>query len=127
MLCMSLPDQLRSARLAANLTQAQLAQRVGVADGTRIAAWESGRAEPHPRLWLVVCEVLGIPPVDPEDVTLRAARLRRGMTRAELALALGVHASTVKRWEEGSSRPTARHRDVLQDLFGPSLNMQDQH
>ena len=45
---MSVAERLREARLAAGLTQAQLAQRIGVADGTRVAAWEHGRSTPHP-------------------------------------------------------------------------------
>ena len=57
---MSVAKRLREARLAAGLTQAQLAQRVGVADGTRVAAWEHGRSTPHPATWATICSLLGI-------------------------------------------------------------------
>ena len=42
-----------------------------------------------------------------------------GLSRAEIAGALGVTAATVRRWERGATTPRGRHRlqcDALQDL-----------
>ena len=97
---MSVAERLREARLAAGLTQAQLAQRIGVADGTRVAAWEHGRSTPHPATWAAVCSLLGIAPEE----------------------AGGVAASTVARWESGTHRPWPKHADRLAELYGvPTL------
>ncbi|MGA4923398.1 helix-turn-helix domain-containing protein, partial [Bacillus subtilis] len=38
-------------------------------------------------------------------MTLRGLRLRRGLSHKDVAQALGVHPSTVQRWENGSHRP----------------------
>ena len=53
-------ERLREARLAAGMTQAQLAACLGVADGTRVASWEHGRATPRPATWATICSLLGI-------------------------------------------------------------------
>ena len=119
---MSVAERLREARLAAGLTQAQLAQRVGVADGTRVAAWEHGRSTPHPATWAAICSLLGIAPEEAGVVTLRSLRLRRGLTQDEVAAEVGVAASTVARWESGTHRPWAKHAQRLAELYGvPTL------
>ena len=119
---MSVAERLREARLAAGLTQAQLAQRVGVADGTRVAAWEHGRSTPHPATWATICSLLGIELEEAGVVTLRSLRLRRGLTPDDVAAELGVAAGTVRRWESGAHRPRAKHADRLAELYGvPTL------
>jgi transcriptional regulator with XRE-family HTH domain len=119
---MSVAERLREARLAAGLTQAQLAQRVGVADGTRVAAWEHGRSTPHPATWATICSLLGIELEEAGVVTLRSLRLRRGLTQDEVAAEVGVAASTVARWEAGTHRPWAKHAQRLAELYGvPTL------
>jgi transcriptional regulator with XRE-family HTH domain len=115
---MSVAERLREARVSAGLTQAQLAARVGVADGTRVAAWEHGRARPHPVTWATICVLLGIPSEEPEVVTLRGLRLRRGLTHKDVAQALGVHPTTVQRWENGSHRPRGANADRLAEVLG---------
>ena len=53
---------------------------------------------------------MGVPP-DPRypwqalGARIRAERLARGMTRAQLAAHVGVHAAIVGRWERGATRP----------------------
>ena len=119
---MSVAERLREARLAAGLTQAQLAQRIGVADGTRVAAWEHGRSTPHPATWAAVCSLLGIDVEEAGVVTLRSLRLRRGLTPEDVAAELGVAAGTVRRWESGAHQPLAKHAQRLAELYGvPTL------
>jgi transcriptional regulator with XRE-family HTH domain len=60
------------------------------------------------------------PPVDPER--LRAARLRAGLTQAELARAVGVAGGErVSRWELGTSAPSIAMRARLAKALGLDL------
>lgn len=115
---MCVGERLREARLAAGLTQAQLAARVGVADGTRVAAWEHGRSTPHPVTWAAICSLLGIEFEEPGEVTLRSLRLRRGLSHRDVAAEVGVDPSTVVRWERGAHRPRAVNADRLAAILG---------
>nr|WP_175558289.1 helix-turn-helix transcriptional regulator [Tessaracoccus bendigoensis] len=126
---MSVAQRLREARVAAGLTQAQLAARLGVADGTRVAAWEHGRATPHPATWAAICSLLDTDLEEPGEVTLRSLRLRRGLTPEDVAAELGVAAVTVRRWESGAHRPRARHAQRLAQLYGVAtlLEMTERH
>lgn len=114
------PDELRAARVAAGLTQAQLARLVDVADGVRVASWERGRNVPHPTALARLAEVLGLDLGEARDLTVRGLRLREGLTVAELAAKVGVAASTVVRWENGTSVPRSRNLDRLAAVFGVS-------
>lgn len=49
---------------------------------------------------------------------LRTARLARGLTREQLAVAAGIASSTVARTEHGIFRPTVRTLDALADALG---------
>ena len=117
-MAMVVGEQLRQARRAAGMTQAELAQRVGVADGTRVAAWEAGRAMPRPATWSAICVLLGIGASESEAVTLRALRLRQGLTHSDVARAIEVDPSTVVRWESGAQRPRAAHAERLAQVLG---------
>jgi transcriptional regulator with XRE-family HTH domain len=50
-------------------------------------------------------------------VALHAARTAEGLTRAQLAVALGVDPSTVARWEEGVSYPSPMALVALRARF----------
>ena len=52
--------------------------------------------------------------MNPLDI--RALRLGLKYTQARLGLWVGVHASSVGRWERGRHRPRARHIDRLREL-----------
>lgn len=41
------------------------------------------------------------------QLTLKAARINKGMRQADMALALGVDRKTVSSWEKGKSMPNA--------------------
>lgn len=49
---------------------------------------------------------------------LRAYRLEKGLTLAELGHALRVGQSTVSSWERGEHEPTPRNRTKIQDYLG---------
>lgn len=53
-----------------------------------------------------------------DRLRLRADRLAAGLTRAQLAVQLGVDPSTVARWETGISDPTPLAAAALRARFG---------
>ena len=60
---MQLAAYIKSRRKNINLTQKELAEKVGVSMNT-VARWERGETEPSFSDFLRVCEVLGINPLD---------------------------------------------------------------
>lgn len=105
------PDALRRARLAAGLTQSQLAHRIGVAGAERISMWERGEVPPGSAARLrALGRALKVPPdtflttptVHAEDETdFLRLRIHAGISREDLARRAGVSAATVNRWETG--------------------------
>ena len=89
------PVRLRSLRLAAGLTQRQLAQRAGVAPG-RIGDWERGRFRPEPASLTRLAQALAVTPAalqTPTDSpTLADLRADTGLTQRQLAAAAGLTA-----------------------------------
>jgi DNA-binding XRE family transcriptional regulator len=51
---------------------------------------------------------------------MKAERARVGLTVAQVAEALGVHANAVSRWENGTAEPTGTHIVKLAALYGCS-------
>lgn len=47
------------------------------------------------------------------DVDVRAARKKLGLSQDRFALAFGVSASTVRKWEQGQRRPTGAARVLV--------------
>ena len=102
------------------LSQRELAGLLGVSKAS-IENWEGNHVEPAQ--WMVprIREFLGLQPFKPPasfGERLTAYRRGLGLSQAELARSLGVHMTTVVRWENGRSRPVERARVRLHDLFG---------
>jgi transcriptional regulator with XRE-family HTH domain len=102
------PRAFRDARLAAGLTQHQLARLLGVAGGERVSRWELGRSTPRPETLMRAAEVLDVDPAQlvgdqKAPPTLRSLRRSRGLTLADLAHEVHVSKSTVGRWESAYS------------------------
>lgn len=99
------PDALRAARVAAGLTQHELARRVGVAGGERISRWELGTSTPRAPMVRRLAEALGLRPGDLMAVTgesdLRRLRLSAGLSARELASRAHMSLPTLVRWESG--------------------------
>jgi transcriptional regulator with XRE-family HTH domain len=96
-------DRLKAARRAAGLTQAQLAEQIGVSQG-RISAWEQGTRRPdasrlHRLASALDVDVLTLLRKGP--VTLRVLRFRAGFTQEQLAHSLGMPRSTWSAIERG--------------------------
>lgn len=129
---------LRGARRARRLTQDELGRRVGVA-GETISHWERGTWTPPVHQVFRLARVLrmdagelggglGVAMPDPAESQRttdagvggrsEGARLRAGLTRAQLARCIGVRSSTVGNWEAGRSRPRRKYRERLESVLG---------
>lgn len=89
------------------LLQRQVAAEIGVSSAT-LLLWEKGRARPEIRHWPRIIRFLGYDPQPrPASVpeVLQAVRRLRGWSQKQLARALGVDPSTVRRWELGKGQP----------------------
>lgn len=51
-------------------------------------------------------------------ISLKAARVNKGMKQAEVANILGVSLSTIKNWESGNTFPNQPMIQKLCDLYG---------
>lgn len=49
---------------------------------------------------------------------IRGERSRRDMTQEQLAETLGVVESTIRRWEEGTTKPSSEMLVAMAGLFG---------
>lgn len=51
-------------------------------------------------------------------ITLKAARINKGLTQNEVAIALNVTKKTVGAWENGKSVPNINKIEMLCELYG---------
>ena len=127
--------QIRRARQIAGLTQAEVRDQLGLGYAT-VSQWECGRQPPTLRNFLALVRLLGPPllellgldglasaghmderPVAGLGETIRAARMRAGMSQQKLADQLRVKQSTVSQWERGAIRPTSENLRRLRGLL----------
>ena len=112
--------QLLAKRNELGLTPKAAAQRIGVSAGT-YRRWEQGKDRPSARYHAGIVGFLGHDPdPDPKEFgeRIRAARQEDGLTRAQLSAQLGVAASTVKSWEDGTiTWPNARVKTIFEDYL----------
>lgn len=100
------------------LSQEQTAATIGVNTWT-ILLWEQGRYAPTPRFYPGLIRFLGREPwPEPRGTSeqLQAERLRRGLTRRQLARMLNVDLGSISKWEAGS-RPHHRLSIAKIDAF----------
>jgi transcriptional regulator with XRE-family HTH domain len=75
------PRQIRELRVSKYLTQAEVADLVGVTEDA-VASWERGRRLPRFRHHRKLAEVFGVEPSEIEYPNRRAKQRRRPSTRA---------------------------------------------
>jgi transcriptional regulator with XRE-family HTH domain len=134
------PSRLRAARLAAGLSQAAVAARLGVTPGY-VGMVERGEKRPTASFWVRVARALDAdpaafaappvapdPPPDERGARLRQARQAAGLTATALAKVLGVsrsHLSAIEAGRFGASdevwSAAARALGRLPDEFAPSI------
>ncbi len=51
-------------------------------------------------------------------LTLKAARVNKGMTQSDVSEALGINKKTVSSWENGKTMPNAKMIEPLCNLLG---------
>lgn len=122
---------IKTNREALGLSRAELAKAVGAGAST-VATWEQGRRPPSPELWSRLAAFYrghGLEAPDPpkrlevvrtdrEMSKLELKRRECGLTREEVAKAVGVNNKTVvSAWENGSHKPAERFIPRLAALF----------
>lgn len=126
-----LSENLRARRVAAGLSQNDVAEKLGVAQPT-ISNWELGRSQPSAPQVTALEGILGSleTPLDtpgstgpteasPFGVWLNAARTRRGLTVVELAGKAGVSLGTIYNLESGRiENPQKATRDKVIKALG---------
>lgn len=118
---------LREHRLKANLTQAQVAEQLGVQPST-VTMWETGKREPNINTLRRLSELFGCSvdgllggTQDPEEkqepderrcimLDLKQRRLELGLTMLEVAKIVGVSEATISRYESGNIKNMRRDR-----------------
>lgn len=120
------PARLAEARRAAGLSNAQLAEAIGVRR-QEVVRWQSLTAPrtPRPQLLLQLAEALGVTVTDlieQETPTLVTLRRERGLRQVDLAERSGLPRSTVQALESGkiaALRP--EHAEVLAGVLKASV------
>lgn len=119
------PQDIRTERIVLGLSQATLAERLGVTQAT-ISNWESGKSSPSETQVALLSEFLGVKkPRGRKEISsaaetgygdwLSATRIAKGLTRAQLAAKSGVSAVQVWNIETGgTSNPRASTRKKLE-------------
>jgi len=101
--CEPVGEAIRKRRRELGLTQNLAANMIGVNPWT-VLLWEQGRYAPTPRFYPGLIRFLGRDPW-PEPRTLGerlcAERLRRGLTRRQLADLLQIDLASISKWEAG--------------------------
>ena len=57
-----------------------------------------------------------------QDDTMRGIRVLRGMSRSQVAEAIGVTTETIGRWERGESEPTRPYLISMARAYGVSID-----
>lgn len=114
---------LRDARVAAGLTQAELAHQISVAEWT-VVAWEGDRRQPRPAHLAALATALRLDPASlvatPPKPTMRELRERVALSTNAVADAVGVSPNSVLRVENARWWPTAAEQWAK--LYGVSLD-----
>lgn len=116
------PERFRKLRLDAGLTITELARKSNVHRIT-VSQWERGVSKPSIELLRQVLDALGkdssdVLTITPMDVDLGTLRVLAGLTRDEVATALGISNSTWGEIERGGARLSLERVPVLASLFG---------
>ena len=107
----TLAARLKRRRKESGLRQVDAAELLGVIEAT-VVHWEAG-IQPEPRYYPAIIRFLGYEPwPEPASLpgTLRAARLRQGLSIAAAASAIQADEGTWGKWERGTAQPSRGHQ-----------------
>ena len=121
---------LRRARIQKGMSQPELAKELGMSLGS-IAIFETGDSPPPALTAYRLKKALRLPEAAMPDIdlskcktafgkALRTARIQKGWSPREAAKELGVHNSSLLKWEWGASKPDTKHRSVIKKILGVS-------
>lgn len=119
------PSRLAEARRAAGLSNAQLAELVGVRR-QEVVRWQSrtsSRRTPQPHMQLQIAKALGVQVTDlveQDAVSLATLRMAQGLRQADLAELTGLPRSTIQALEAGK---IATHRPEHTDRLAEALQV----
>ena len=102
-------DHMRRRRQTLKLTQKEVAEQIGVDEGS-VYNWERNSGEPRLKYMPAIVTFLGYNPLPPaEGMAERLVRRRTslGLTQKEAAVQIGVDAGTLAPWERGEREPTS--------------------
>jgi len=116
------PDRLRQLRIAARLTQRELAERTGTDPGT-IGKYESGDRTPYVDRLAALAAALGVTPGELTRIGFDADRLRQlriaaRLTQRELAQRAGTDRATIAEYESGTGAPFYDRLALLASALG---------
>ena len=115
----TLGDHVKKRRLELQLTQGQLAKRLGINAAT-LLNWETGATEPVIALIPRILQFLGYDPFSPPSTLgqrLFAKRRTMGWSIAVAAQHLGIDESTWGQWERTGVIAWSRYRDRVETFL----------
>jgi len=132
---MQIGDRIKSLRIEAGLTQAQLAQRIGV-HGQSVSKWERNLMLPDLAVFAVLSKQFGVSlealvgfdsegrvydqPFCQERISQAIIELRKGLglSQAEFAAKISESSHSVSKWERGIIYPDIEKITKLATVFG---------
>ena len=116
------PDRLRQLRVAAGLTQHELAMRTGT-DASTIGKYESGSRTPYVDRLASLASALGVTPAELTQIGFDPGRLRQlrvaaGWSQRELAARAGTDRPTIAEYESGDRAPFYDRLAMLASALG---------
>jgi DNA-binding XRE family transcriptional regulator len=104
----TLGDHLKNQRLKLHLFQKDIAKIFNVSEDT-VTNWENNRVQPQIQFYPILIDFLGYFPFTIDTTTvagkLKEYRYRNGLSQKKLGKILGVDATTVGAWENGTTIP----------------------
>lgn len=123
----SIAKRIKKVRQSSGLSQAELAGKLGVSNGT-ISHWEAGISTPRYSAWERFKNLerelwndknfVAVALKEPQDFVTRLKSLKErfDLTQKELAEELGVSYPTVAAWEIGKNEPSHKYMPLIEEL-----------
>jgi len=126
---MKIGEKIKTARISANMTQAELAEKLGVAY-QNIGQLESGKRKPKLETIQKIADALGVSvsylsgienDTSLTSYLIKDARERAGMTTEDLAQKSGIPVSLLEDYERGAKKPGIEELTKISHSIGVSV------